>query len=133
MTIKQLKKIRAEVEMLTIDDEHLGSNGWLDRDGMFYPCEYATHADLADKITYAARISGRDPQQELEARGWMKISAGSCYFFAFKAADRKWLEFTKPSKAQDDFVMLFLSKRQDKKQLEDWLSARERDRDLNWG
>jgi len=126
LTFEQIQKVRAVIRTVS-PGEKCGTSGWLDRDGVFYPCEYAGHATLAEEIAEAASIAGRDAQQELEARGWLKISAGRCYFFSYKARERKWLEFTMPSKAQDDFVMMFLSERGDLTQLAEWLEARDRD------
>jgi hypothetical protein len=50
-------------------DPSLGSNnGWIDRDGNFYPCQYSGHVELAGEF---GKTEG-----ELEKLGWIKISCG---------------------------------------------------------
>ena len=48
-------------------DKELNSlNGWIDRRGRFFPCEYQGHIELADLLG--------DGERELEKQGWIKVS-----------------------------------------------------------
>lgn len=105
-------------------------NGWVDRDAKFYACPSWGHSELAEDMCRLARIKPvelknefNDGQQSLERHGWLKISSGQVLFLQYVAAKSgpEYKEFRRPSRAQSDFVMLYLSKRKSKAQLEQWV------------
>jgi len=61
--------------------EFAGANAWLSPVGVYYPCVYEGHYDLAVLLLrrgveeYSVNLNVTDPEHTLELAGWVKISA----------------------------------------------------------
>lgn len=85
--------IKARVSVPKSCDYISADNGWLSPKGVFYPCKFHEHLNLASRIRKMAeaRTSGNS-EYELENDGWIKVqtSMGRAWFF------HKCLEETNP-------------------------------------
>lgn len=93
--IEEVKRPAPPEARLTITQE----NGWLSRDGKFYPCRYWEHRDLAWSLGYDER--------NLETLGWIKVQ---------KSGEDKHTMFYweydhfKPTQAQIDLIFDYCTK-----------------------
>ena len=67
-------------------------HGWLSPEGIFNPCEYGDHDDLADDRLYLEKIIptktlSDTPSTLLERCGWIKIQCGNVYLPSHKKID----------------------------------------------
>lgn len=74
-------------------------NGWLDRDGVLYRCNYVDHSVYADKLCekYGYRLTNKFPfhrngEYTLEQNGWAKISNGKVHYASKKPISKKQLD-----------------------------------------
>jgi hypothetical protein len=62
----ELPEPELDLEPPEPDFELKSRNGWIDREGKYYPCDYSGHIDLAMRLN--------DGEHKLELLGWIKVS-----------------------------------------------------------
>ena len=55
-------------------------NGWISPKGEFFPCAFASHKYQIEGLLDLGVTTAKD-EEELEASGWLKMSAGKFYFY----------------------------------------------------
>jgi hypothetical protein len=59
--------------MVVVNNSMKEPYGWLSPSGDYYPCEFATHDDLADRLCEWFNIVSDNNTNELEVLGWVRI------------------------------------------------------------
>ncbi len=80
------------------DDTLQAKYGWIDRRGLFYPCQLQGHYDLATKLVRHFKLPpDRNPEVVLEKHGWIRITRSMGRVFIV-ATD--WVRGLRPTDSQ---------------------------------